>query len=323
MAWSRKSKQKAQRVVRRTKKDGTVAEYRYAAYTPHAAPAGDTIAGLVDGYQDSIEWRSLGKSTQDHRRTYLRPLAALGGQLAINVKRRDIIAIYDGFRAARGIGSANGFLATAKALFSWAIQKDILEHTPTLHVRPVKGGHWRAWTRQEADIAEAGLPEHLRRVILLGRYTGQRRADLCAMTWAAYDGSTIRLTQQKTKPGLEPVRLVIPVSPTLKAELDTWRQAASAVSILTNAHGMPWRPESLTQLLPWYLAKLGLTGLNVHGLRKLAATELANAGCSAHEIMSFTGHRTLQMAELYTRSADQVRLADAAVVRLVEFQRKR
>jgi integrase len=45
---------------------------------------------------------------------------------------------------------------------------------------------------------------------------------------------------------------------------------------------------------------------------------LAEAGCSTHEIACVTGHRTLAMVELYTRAADQKRMAGAAVVRLID-----
>jgi integrase len=51
-------------------------------------------------------------------------------------------------------------------------------------------------------------------------------------------------------------------------------------------------------------------------LRKLAATNLAEAGCSAHEIAAITGHRSLALVSLYTASADQERMATAAIVRL-------
>lgn len=40
------------------------------------------------------------------------------------------------------------------------------------------------------------------------------------------------------------------------------------------------------------------------------------AGCSAHEIQSITGHRTLQMVEHYTKAARQKRLASAAITKL-------
>jgi integrase len=57
-------------------------------------------------------------------------------------------------------------------------------------------------------------------------------------------------------------------------------------------------------------------GLNVHGLRKLAAATLAECGCSANEIAAITGHDTLGMVTLYTASAEQERLAESAVRRL-------
>jgi hypothetical protein len=43
---------------------------------------------------------------------------------------------------------------------------------------------------------------------------------------------------------------------------------------------------------------------------------LAEAGCSAHEIMAVLGHKTLSEAERYTRDADQAQLATAAVAKL-------
>jgi integrase len=48
---------------------------------------------------------------------------------------------------------------------------------------------------------------------------GQRRGDLCALNWSAYDGATICLIigQQKTRE-----RMALPVHPALKAELGAW-----------------------------------------------------------------------------------------------------
>jgi len=53
-----------------------------------------------------------------------------------------------------------------------------------------------------------------------------------------------------------------------------------------------------------------------HGLRKAAARRLAEAGCSALEIMAITGHTSLKEVERYTKDAEQVRLGDAAIERL-------
>src|SRR5262249_41315706 len=55
-----------------------------------------------------------------------------------------------------------------------------------------------------------------------------------------------------------------------------------------------------------------------HGLRKAAARRLAEAGCSASEIMAITGHKTLAEVERYTRAAEQERLARRAIKRQSE-----
>jgi integrase len=43
----------------------------------------------------------------------------------------------------------------------------------------------------------------------------------------------------------------------------------------------------------------------IHGLRKNAAIELDNAGCSTQEIAAITGHRTLGMVAHYSKKRDQ------------------
>jgi integrase-like protein len=58
-----------------------------------------------------------------------------------------------------------------------------------------------------------------------------------------------------------------------------------------------------------------------HGLRKAAGPRLEDAGCTPREIMAVLGHKTLAEAERYTRDADQLRLAGAAITKL-EGQKK-
>jgi integrase len=279
--------------------------------------AADSTASLIAAYQRSPEWRALAATTQTGYTIYLRPLFALGHLPATAWTRRDILTLRDAIAAARGNGAATGFIRAASALFTWALDREWIEHTPVIRIKALEGGHLRAWTHQEADTAAAELAEHLARVVILARYTGQRRGDLCAMGWSAYDGATIRLVQQKTG-----APLVLPVHPALKAHLDSWPRVAA--TILTDARNRPWKPQDLSHALPIGLVKIGLSNeLNVHGLRKLAAAELADAGCTMHEIAAVTGHQSLSMVQLYTRSADQERLAGAAIVRLSERDYKR
>jgi integrase len=54
----------------------------------------------------------------------------------------------------------------------------------------------------------------------------------------------------------------------------------------------------------------------IHGLRKGGARRLAEAGASAKEIMSVTGHRTLAEVQRYVDAADKARLAEQAIEKL-------
>ena len=310
MAWLRKSKKKAERVVRRTLADGTTRQYRYAAYKPRAPKhAADSVQALIDAYRRSQAWDNLAPATRTTYGIYLRDLEDAGTAIVDRVTRRDLLDAQDAIARKRGNGAATGFIRAASALFGWAVDRGWIERSPVHRIPKRPGGTLPAWTPEQAAIALSGLPEHLRRVVVLGAYTGQRRDDLCTLTWAAYDGTTIRCTQQKT--GAE---LVISVHPELRRELDVWKAATQTLTILANQFGRPWDSHTLSGALPRELQRLGLPkGLNVHGLRKMFASTLANQGASTHQIQAGTGHRTLGMVAHYTRSADQQRLNQDAI----------
>jgi integrase len=60
-------------------------------------------------------------------------------------------------------------------------------------------------------------------------------------------------------------------------------------------------------------ASLSVGNCSAHGLRKAAATRLAEIGCTDYEIMSITGHRILKKLQKYTEAARQKVLADNAI----------
>ena len=318
---------KGARVVRKRLADGTVKEYRYGAWqpkpsAPRAAP--NSLDALLAAYRRSPEWRAKAEATQVNQSIYLRSLDAIGHLPLTEVTRKRLLSIRDAIAAARGNGAGTQFGRTAGALMAWGLDRGWLEFNPLSRLKKLPGGHLPVWTEAEVALALKVLPEAFRRVVVLGAHTAQRRGDLIAMTWAAYDGRTIRVKQQKDKRHDAPT-LLIPTHPALRAELDGWRgerenviplSSSPSATILTGPRGQPWTAEHLSREMGRELKERGLPGLNVHGLRKVASTRLADAGCSAHEIQAITGHRTLAMVELYTRSADQERLATSAIKRL-------
>lgn len=306
--------------MRRTLADGTVREYTYAVGSARKPThyAANSVAALLLAYEHSPEWRGLAQQTRRTYKIYLRELHKLRELPAASITKRGLLEIRDAVASVRGNGAGTGFARATAAIFSWAVAREWVPHNPLAGVKNLPGGTLAAWTEAEARLAMRELPEPLRRAVGLAYHTGQRRGDLVRLPWSAYNGTTIRLRQQKTG-----VSLVIPVSPELRAELDAWQRDAQATVILTATRGRAWTAQGLSHSLPSALAEIGIARrINVHGLRKLAATRLAEAGCSALEIAAITGHKSLSMVQLYTASADQERLAEAAVTRLETWRGK-
>jgi hypothetical protein len=59
-----------------------------------------------------------------------------------------------------------------------------------------------------------------------------------------------------------------------------------------------------------------LSQCSAHGLRKLAATRMAMAGCSERELMAMFGWRSMSEVSRYVRAANQALLAEQAMSKL-------
>jgi integrase len=303
------------RVVRKRLADGTVKTYVYdRPPVPRgralAAPT-DSLKALLIAYERSPEWTRLKPRTRKQRLIAFRHLRDIEHLAVPGIKRRDVLALRDAIAAGHGPGAANSFAASFATLMSWARDRGWIEHSPADRIKALPGGHFPAWSEDDLTLALDNVPEPIRRALVLAVHTGQRRGDLIALRWRDIAGGAIRLRQEKTGKAL-----AVPLHPDLAAELATWREGASAETILTTATGLAWKRDHLTMVVMRALREIGLAGLNLHGLRKLAATRLAEAGCSASEIASITGHSSLAQVALYTAAADQERLARAAMNRL-------
>lgn len=301
-----------ERIVRKRLADGSIKEYRYAVRKNPEPTDGESFGALLKAFRRSPEFRALRPSSQRNYEIMIRYLEVLAPYKARAITRRNILNLRDTLSMQNGPGVAAQTMRVMSRIMSWAVDREWLESSPANRIRAAKATPYAAWTEAEADHAEASFPEHMRRLVILARYTGQRRSDLVAMTWAAYDGQTIRIVQQKTGTALS-----IPAHPRLRSELDRWKRDATSTHILTGATGAPRTPASTTQAMRSLCRQFGMRPqLTVHGLRKLAATALADSGCTAHEIAAITGHKTLGMVAHYTASANQQALATSAISKL-------
>jgi len=132
----------------------------------------------------------------------------------------------------------------------------------------------------------------------------------------------IHITAQKTG-----AALVIPINTELAAAINAAALSEHMV-FLTDERGHPFTAERFTKWFGQQCRAAGLKGLSAHGLRKAACRRMAEAGATASEIASISGHASLKEVARYTKAADQAKLARSAMAkigkaRLMTEERKR
>ena len=126
------------------------------------------------------------------------------------------------------------------------------------------------------------------------------------MGWQHVTGEAIAVRQEKTA-----TALIIPMHPELKAALASLPR--TNLTFLMTEWGAPFTSAGFGNWFRDRCNEAGLKHCSFHGLRKAAATRLANAGCSTDQVKAITGHRSLAEVARYTKAADQQRLARQAL----------
>jgi integrase len=295
--------------------DGSIKVYVYDNIERKVVK-GNTVHGVLDAWQGSLEFDTLrdrSKKIYVGAATHL--YDAFKGVDIKDVDRGHLLEMRDTIAKKIGHGSAITFCKVASVFFKWAVEHKKIKLSPATNMlKPLKHKNLPTWTLQQALEAEEKFIEPYNRFVYLARHTAQRRGDLCKMGWSDYNGTQLRVIQEKTG-----VELTIPVTGEFKLTLDQWKREANGLTILTTREGQKLRAKTVTDYFGRACKKLGFPQLNVHGLRKLAAVTAAEAGCTVHEIASLTGHKTLSMVELYTKEASQQKLSEAAISKIEDF----
>lgn len=288
----------------------TASEPRPSTAVRPARPIPGSLKALAVAYFASPEFRERSAGTQRIYRIVIDQLVEKHGHKPIAlIERRHVKRWRD--ERAETPGMANMVVKVASVLLVFAVENDYRKDNPALRIKQFKLGEHRAWTVEElATYERRWAPGTMqRRAYALARYTGQRCGDLAAMTRASREAGSICLKQQKTGK-----MLVIREHRLLAAELALGEQGH--MSLLVREDGRSFDTESLS---PWFADAIEAAGLPddcvMHGLRKVAARDLAEAGCTEHEIAAVTGQSLAEVAR-YTKAARQAVLSDAAILKL-------
>lgn len=292
-----------------------MAAYHEATQGKNDQGAGSSEAGsisaLLAAYYRSSVWRDLSKATQANYRNILeRFRESYGDWPAHKLTSKHVRALRD--KGADRPGATRNLLKRLRQVYAFGVERELVSVNPVADVKmPREGAGFRPWTDQDITQFIAHWPEgsRARLALALLLYTGQRRSDVVRMGRQHVRDGLLHVTQKK---GGGKVSLALPLHPELKRILDALPK--DNLTFVMTAYGRPMTEAGFTKWFGDCVVKAGLPpDLSPHGLRKAAARHLAEAGATTHQIASITGHASLKEVERYTLSANQPKLARAAM----------
>jgi integrase len=275
-----------------------------------------SVSAAIAAYYTSTDFkRRLNPNSQKVRRAVLEAFRREhGDKVVAAMPRKFIAALLDAMEPT----AAKNWLKAIRALCRHCVELELIEDDPTLGIklRPMKRDGFHTWTEEELAQLEAAHPIGSRERLAygLGLYTGQRRGDVIRMGRQHVRGDVLHVKQQKT--GAE---LAIPIHPELRTLLDL--VPSTQLTFVQTLRGKPFPPQGFSQ---WFAKACDAAGLSsectFHGLRKACCRRLAELGCTVHEIAAISGHASLSEVERYTKAADQLKLARAAMERAMAVE---
>ena len=282
-----------------------------------AARAEDSVSNLIRLYEDSDRYQDLAKGTRVYYDRHLRAVVRLWGDLPIGfITRKAVVDLVETYPTP---GERHKAAAVLRNLFDLAVYRGWASGNLATNMR-LKTPARRdvVWSDEDCDrfIYQAGAmgwpdwkvwPMCLFFALL--RYTAQRPGDVARMTWAQYDGATMKLRQEKTRKLLE-----VPCHAELRAVLDAQDRSTIHIVALPDGRAVP-----LNTLRNWEAqvrTAAGLRALQIRDLRRTAMVRMAEAGAEVHQVAAVSGHaidRTTQILETYLPRTTE--MAKAAVLR--------
>lgn len=263
-----------------------------------------TVAGLIDLYQASVDYRDKAESTKKIYTIYHRQLVdQVGNAPASELERKDVQLLVD--KMGDRPGAANMIIGAGGAAFAWATSRGYVKFNPFDNIKKNKLGEHAPWPETLIELALASDDDLVRLSVHLLYFTAQRIGDVASMRWRDLEVGYIPVKQEKTDNELQ-----IPIHSRLKAELARHRR--SLTTIIPGKVGKA-KTDAIRKALQDFASDKGYKVVP-HGLRKNAVITLLEVGCSVAETASISG-QSLQMVEHYAKRRSQGKLGKAAMLK--------
>jgi site-specific recombinase XerC len=284
-----------------------------------------SVKDAVEQYLSSTTFHDYSRSTQDLRRPILKGFLKPGvGNLPLAQMDRKYIERW--LETASTKGTKRTWLLAIKPFMAWAVEAvHLIETNATDGIKvksKVSEGH-PGWTDQQVEQFRSHHPigSKARLALELSLALATRRGDAISLgrqhlKEVRVDPSRTELwlvyTQEKNRKR-KPVKVETPLPAPLLTAIEACPSAPESLTFITSESGRPFSKKGFNTWFRKQIAAAGLPDTCVpHGLRKSSCKTMAESDCTAHEIMSVSGHRTLKEVGHYTQGVNNRRLAARA-----------
>ena len=310
------------------------------------AKAGTVNKLAVLYFKSDVFTKGLAKATQDTWRPIINrfrefetPSGRRYGENQIaTIQKKSIVAFLQG----RTANAQKNTLKPIRGFIRFAISQGELVHDPTegieLHKDGAKSKGHMTWLEpqiaQYREYHKVGTVARLSIELLLNIAARRHDAHLIGQQHVRVGADGVRRLSWRPHKTLRTTGklLSIRIMPSLQEGLDAIPKEARAEGVLTflvNDYGRPFASAAAfgNKFADWCVAA-GLKPVlcddnrtrnyRAHGLRKAALRTLAHAGATGVELMSVSGHSSLDQVQEYLDEVDQERAAEAAMAKLAK-----
>lgn len=254
-----------------------------AAADGKVATAAGSVAWVIQAYKDSDEYKALKKGSLKYYNRFLKDLELKFGPLSFRgaMTRRVVVDYVKSWKAGlrRQVGAVLVNVFNAALYHQYADQNHA-------HKLKIKGGARRE-TVFSADDIKAWLGKcddaAMQLAFTILRFAVQRPNDVLMMTWAQYNGDTIKLRQEKTGKLIE-----VPCHSELRMALDDAKKSAKSVYIVSSGYRrLPY--SSFCSRFRVIADAAELPGHQARDLRRTAAVRMSEAEATIQQIAAIAG----------------------------------
>jgi integrase len=301
-----------------------LAEKKQAVNERRLAP---TVADLVKEYIEKHA-KINKRSWQNDERLLNKEVVAIWGDLkAGDIRKRDVVLLLESILERGSPGMSNQTLKIVRKMFNFAVERDILQHTPCTGVKALAPNNCRERVLNEAEIRafwtnlDAGIiSDEIKRALKLILVTGQRPGEVIGMRTAEIDGRWWTIPSERAKNGRSHRVYLTDLALGLIGDTDgkdflfpcphkdkIKKIEAHALGVAVRRN-LAW-PITDSKGKPLFDAdgkpatenKLGIDQFTPHDLRRTAATFLAEMGTMDEVIDAVLNHAKQGVIKVYNQ----------------------